>query len=204
MARQLIHTRWSFNISLYVSSIFLLTFMLQSCGEYDLWDLSQEHFLDQNTWRSTKFVNKLSLSGTEQPASYSLTICSPKNIIFAIIYSPSWYSKPVYVSFLCWTKIFSRNLKNQKIVCPHWLSDFHSRDRNTMEVNGDHQVFDSAFFKIYYFMFNIRKKPKQVWNTMRGSKWGGGGGAIPLTRQWGFNTLKLSNFHFKHNFNAVI
>ncbi len=106
MARQLIHTRWSFNISLYVNSIFLLTFMLQSWGEYDLWDLSQEHFLDQNTWRSTKFVNKLSLSGTEQPASYSLTICSPKNIICAIIYSPSWYSKPVYVSFLCLKEIW--------------------------------------------------------------------------------------------------
>ncbi len=37
-----------------------------------------------------------------------------------------------------------------------------------MEVNGDHQLFDSSkLFKISSFMFNIRQKLILVWNDMR-------------------------------------
>ncbi len=32
-------------------------------------------------------------------------------------------------------------------------------------------VWSPAFFKISYFVFNIRKKLKQVWNDMRVSRW---------------------------------
>ncbi len=34
--------------------------------------------------------------------------------------------------------------------------DFYSKEINTMEVNGDKQLFGSSnFFKIFYFVFNI-------------------------------------------------
>ncbi len=50
--------------------------------------------------------------------------------------------------------------------------DFHSISFCTVEVNRDQQLFDSSkFFKIFYFVFNIRKKCIQVWNDMRVSKW---------------------------------
>ncbi len=51
------------------------------------------------------------------------------------IYSPLCNSKPVYVSF------FTKEdfLNNQKLLVP---IDFNNRERNTMEVNGDHQLFD--------------------------------------------------------------
>ncbi len=45
--------------------------------------------------------------------------------------------------------------------------DLHSKEGNTMEVNGE-QVW---FFKISSFVFSIRKKRIQVWNDMRVSKW---------------------------------
>ncbi len=50
------------------------------------------------------------------------------------------------------------------------LIDFHSIYVPT-EVDGDQQLFSfSKLFKIFYFMFNIRKKLIQVWNDMRVSK----------------------------------
>ncbi len=49
--------------------------------------------------------------------------------------------------------------------------DFHSRERNTIEVNGGPSTVWLIFFKISSFMFNIRKKLKQVWNDMRVTKW---------------------------------
>ncbi len=40
--------------------------------------------------------------------------------------------------------------------------------KQLMEVNRDQQSFGSSkFFKISYFVFNIRKKLIQVWNDMR-------------------------------------
>ncbi len=46
--------------------------------------------------------------------------------------------------------------------------DFHSISFPIMEVNRDQQLFGSSkFFKISYFVFNIRKKLIQVWNDMR-------------------------------------
>ncbi len=49
--------------------------------------------------------------------------------------------------------------------------DFQSIYFNTMEVNGDQQLFGSSKFKITYFVFYITKKRIQVWNDMVVSKW---------------------------------
>ncbi len=97
-------------------------------------------------------------------------IVHPQMKIF-IIYSPSWCSKPVRVSFLCWTqkKIFWRMLVIKQLMFP---IDFHSISFPAMEVNGDQQLFGSSkLFKIYSFAFNIRNKLLRVWNDMRVSKW---------------------------------
>jgi len=46
--------------------------------------------------------------------------------------------------------------------------DFHSRKKNTMEVNG---AKVPIVFKISSFVFSKRKKLIQVWNNLRVSKW---------------------------------
>ncbi len=48
--------------------------------------------------------------------------------------------------------------------------DFHSIYFLIMKVKGDQQLFGiSKFFKILYFAFNnIKNKPIQVWNDMKG------------------------------------
>ncbi len=59
----------------------------------------------------------------------------PKNENSVIIYSPSSSSKPVWISMFCRTqrKIFGR----QFVTRLFWGTiDFHSRNKNTMEVNG--------------------------------------------------------------------
>ncbi len=48
--------------------------------------------------------------------------------------------------------------------------DFHSRERNTMEVNGEHQLFDYQNSSKYLLLCS-RKKLIEVWNDMRVSKW---------------------------------
>ncbi len=45
-------------------------------------------------------------------------------------------------------------LKNQTVVGPH---DFHSRERNTIEVNGDHQLFDYQH-SLKYLLYVQHKK----------------------------------------------
>ncbi len=57
-------------------------------------------------------------------------------------------------------------LKNQTFVGPHCM------EINTMEVSGDHQLFD---YQDSYFMFSIRNKLTetiqiQIWNDMRVSQ----------------------------------
>ncbi len=50
----------------------------------------------------------------------------------------------------------------------HWSPLYDSINFLTMEVNGDQQLFGSSkFVKIYYVVFNIRKKLifENVWNT---------------------------------------
>ncbi len=52
-----------------------------------------------------------------------LTYSSPKNYNSVIIYSPSCRSKPVEVSFFCWTqkKIILKNTGYQTVAGSHWL-----------------------------------------------------------------------------------
>ncbi len=50
------------------------------------------------------------------------------------------------------------------------LIDLHSRDRNTMEVNGEHQLLDYKNSSKYIFLCS-RKKLIEVWKDMRVSKW---------------------------------
>ncbi len=48
--------------------------------------------------------------------------------------------------------------------------DFHSISFSTMEISGDQQLFGSSeFFKIYFFVLNIRDR--QIWNDKRVSKY---------------------------------
>ncbi len=55
-------------------------------------------------------------------------------------------------------------LVNKQLMVP---IDFHSISFPTMEVNGDQQQFGSSkFFKISYFVLNIRNNLIQVWIGM--------------------------------------
>jgi len=60
---------------------------------------------------------------------------SPKNLHFVIIYSPSSCSKPVCISFSCWTqKWIFWTIWAKQLMGP---IDFHSMGKkNSMEVNG--------------------------------------------------------------------
>ncbi len=67
-------------------------------------------------------------------------IVHPKKESFIIIYSLSCCSKPVWVSFLCWTlkKIFWRMLVIKQVMVPIAL---HSIYFSTMEVNGNQHIY---------------------------------------------------------------
>ncbi len=71
--------------------------------------------------------------------------------------------------------------------------DFHSRERNTIEINGGPSTVWLIFFKISSFMFNIRKKLKQVWNDMRVTKWWQ---TFTFWVNYSFNMVNLTCFTF--------
>ncbi len=83
-----------------------------------------------------------------------------------IIYSPSGYYKPVWVSFFCWTqkKIFWRIWVTKQLMVP---IDFHSMEK---KYYGS-QWGPSTFFKISSFVFNRGNKRIQGWNNLSVSKW---------------------------------
>ncbi len=59
-----------------------------------------------------------------------------------MIYSPSSFSKPVWVSFFRWTqKIFTWICITKELLV---AIDVHSMGKNTIEVNGYQQLFGSA------------------------------------------------------------
>ncbi len=96
---------------------------------------------------------------------------------------PSCHSEPVYVSFLCWTqkKISEEFWRTKQMLV---LNDFFSRERNTMEVNGDHQLFDYQY------------SSKYLHNSYRfGTKWGWVKDDNIFIFGW---TIPLRNNFFRH------
>ncbi len=65
-------------------------------------------------------------------------------------------------------KLFWRILKNQRMLVPF---DFHSRERNTMEVNGDHHLVITSILQNILFYVQHKEKIIQVWNDMMVRKW---------------------------------
>ncbi len=71
------------------------------------------------------------------------------------------------MSFFCWAqkKIFRRMLVTKQLTV---AIDFHSKEKNTTEVNGFRELFKlPTLFKISSFVLNRRKKPTQVWKKWR-------------------------------------
>ncbi len=112
---------------------------------------------------------------------------SPKNENSVIIYSPSSSSKPVWMCLFCRTqrKIFWRKFVTRLF----WGTiDFHSRKKNTMEVNGAPELLCFPHSSEYLPLCSA----EQTHSYRFGTTWGWGnddrififGWTIPLSR-WG-------------------
>ncbi len=81
----------------------------------------------------------------------------PKNENSLIIYSPSSCSRPVWVSFFCYTQ--------KKILWRIWVTkqllvttDSHSIKKITVEVKGDQQLFGLIYFLFSKYLLCSAKK----------------------------------------------
>ncbi len=100
--------------------------------------MTSEHF------EHVTLVHKTSLKGTVHP-----------KMKFCHYYSPSSSSKPAWMSlfYRIQRKIFWRKF----VIRLFWgTTDFHSRNKNTMEVNGAPELFPT-FFRITSFVFGRTK-----------------------------------------------
>ncbi len=99
--------------------------MKQNWGQHHLLGLVRKYTLSLQKWTLIYFASHL----------HPWRDSSPKNENSVIIYSHSSSSKPVWMSLFCWTT--KEDIWRKFVTRLFWGTiEFHSRKKNTMEVNG--------------------------------------------------------------------